>query len=165
MSHLLLPHEDPTDLPEGDTHPLAMLTPSGLVLADDYAELVDAAFPGYAEVQGETESAWQRYLYALGLAHQLNGALLSDLGEGAAALTEDEANQALRGDASLEPFTGHWPHAHPLVLVRSDYHPHTRVPVPTGHVRMLDPTTETSLIGSLVEAGIVEVFARNDTGD
>lgn len=169
-----------TILHDGDTQDgageqrfaFALLLGDRTILADTRTELLAELIPGYGDLQAHgdmapEEMAWARYCAAVSLADQLAEVLVGEAVRTGAvdphSLSEDDINTVMPPDRMLSaPFEGTWGGALPLVLVRSDYVPHTQVPVPTGNVRFVDPTTEATLLDSLVEAGLAELMVLAD---
>ncbi|MPV51036.1 hypothetical protein GCG21_13675 [Pseudactinotalea sp. HY160] len=139
------------------------------ILADTRTDLIEALNPGYADLlagpNGQREAAWSRYTFLLGAADALASTVLAAMVNAGdveiTALSEDELNFIIPPDRiQARPFIGNWTSRVPLVALRSDYAPFTDVPEPTGNVKFLDPSNETTFIDSLVEAGIAHFMVN-----
>src|SRR5699024_4336566 len=150
------------------TREFALLLGDRTILADTRAELVEALIPEYEQAAhtGAEEAVWLRYEFLAHLAGQLAEALAAtatqqdrfDVGK----LSEDEVNQLLQpGAPGQVPFTGHWASQEvPMLVLSVDYAPFTHLDRPTGNVRFLDSSTETTTIDTLVEAGLGELMVN-----
>lgn len=165
MGTIVIDHDQTgTSQVQDPEHEFAMLTGRSTILADTRTELVAELIGGYADLNTTAETAWARHSTAVALADRLAEILLSTAIENGLdphSVSEDQVNVIVPPErTSTPPFTGHWDGPVPLVLIRSDYTPHTRLQVPTGDVRFIDPTNETTFLDSLVEADLIEVHIR-----
>jgi hypothetical protein len=155
-------------------------TDISLTFADTATELVGVLIPGYDAIPHSSgaegavrgtpsdadhdEALWLRYSQAVATAeliqqHILAAAVINGDFDQAAA-SEDTLTTMLGGKTVV--FTGeHWRWNVLLVLI--DYAPFTDVPRPTGRVAYLDPSTETTYLTSLHEAGLVRFLPRQVT--
>ncbi len=153
-----------------------------LTFADTATELVGVLIPGYDAIPHSSgsncaapgtpsdadhdEALWLRYSQAVSTAaliqqHILAAAVANGDFDSAAA-PEDALTTMLGGKTNA--FTGeHWRWNVLLVLIVTDYAPFTDVPRPTGRVAYLDPSTETTYLTSLHEAGLVRFLPRQVT--
>lgn len=152
-------------------HEFALLMPDRTVLADTRTELLDAVIDGYHQARtgqdGEREAAWLRYTTMLALADVAAASIFAAMvNDGTVALedfSEDDLNTILPPNRiATRPFTGQWQGKVPLILIRSDYEPHSHLEVPTGNVHFLDPTDESTFLESLTDAGLAELHVRED---
>lgn len=58
-------------------------------------------------------------------------------------------------------WAGTWRRKMPLYLIRSDYEPFTCVSQPKGNIVWLDPSTETTTLVTLHEAGVLEKLSQS----
>lgn len=139
------------------------------ILADTRTDLIEALNPGYRDLlagpNGQREAAWSRYTFLLGMADALASTVLASMVNAGqvdlAELTEDQLNFLMPPDRiRARPFTGEWTLQVPLVALRSDYAPFTDVTAPTGNVRFLDPSNETTFIDSLVDCGAARLLVN-----
>lgn len=150
--------------------PYAMATEAGTLFADTVTELVAELIPGYGEIpetaDGATAALHARYEAAVSHANLIQG-LLAAVGNAEGdfdAATESESTlTALFADREqfVADFTA-WEHKVPVVLIATDYAPYTDVPRPSGNITWLDPATETSLLQSLRELGVILYFVASD---
>jgi len=153
-----------------------------LTFADTATELVGVLIPGYdaiphrsgAEGAGlrtpsdadHDEALWLRYGQAVATAELIQQHILAAAvtnGDFDPAAAPEDALTALLGDKT-DVFTGEqWRWNVLLVLIATDYAPFTGVPRPTGRVAYLDPSTETTYLTSLHEAGLVRFLPRQVT--
>jgi hypothetical protein len=162
-------------MPPGDWD-FVLLHGDSTTASNTRTELVDALIPGYAlladDDDGHTEALAQRYDHAIAVAGLLRTAAVTSATESGdldpRAISEDVLN-ALFEEPNV-PFPGiaspdgsidlDWAHIVPLVLIATDYEPATALPRPTGRIVWIDPYTETTLLESLHEAGMVALFQR-----
>jgi len=157
-------------------------TDISLTFADTATELVGALIPGYDAIPHSTgsncagrgtpsdadhdEALWLRYSQAVATAalvqqHILAAAVTN--GDFDSAAVPEDALTALLGDKT-DVFTGEqWRWNVLLVLISTDYAPFTQRPKPAGRVAYLDPSTETTYLTSLHEAGLVRFLPRQVT--
>lgn len=170
MTAIVVTHDEHGNTQVADPgRTFALLLGDRTILADTRTELVSALIDGYetllAGPRPVEETAWARCTFTLGVADLLAESLLSEaVSTGQLEVTdlsEDQINYLMPPERiSARPFTGHWGAPVPLIALRSDYAPFTHLPAPTGNVRFLDPSNETTLIDSLVEAGIGQLMVN-----
>lgn len=177
MGSIVVTHDENGTGQVTDPHyEFALVLGDRTVLADTRTELIDQLFPELqysgllAGPHGAEEAAWARYTTAANLADQASAAILAGMANDglidvATDLSEDELNTLMPANRiGVAPFEGEWQRTDiPLILIRSDYQPHSPRELPTGNVRFLDPTNETTFIDSLVELGIAELHVREAT--
>lgn len=151
-----------------------------VIAADTIGDICGALMDGYAQIpagdDGDREALLARWAYAAGLAQQLQETLaglahnrgrwqLGDPASDTATLLEDTSDTAVEefliGDRH-QPVdnVAAWQHPVPLVLITTDYAPHTRRTRPDGNIIWLDPYTETSLLHSLTTAGLGRLYGH-----
>lgn len=154
----------------------ALLMGDRTILADTRTELVaaiidtDGSGDEYLRLaEGENaaeDTSWSRYVEMTRLAPYLAElVLVSAMESGTVSAHEmdaDALNTIIAPDRLHgEPFVGEWNDDRvPLILIRADYEPFTDRPLPSGNVKFLDPSTETTFIDSLVEAGVCELLVK-----
>ncbi len=153
-----------------------------LTFADTATELVGVLIPGYdaiphrsgAEGAGRgtpsdadhDEALWLRYSQAVATAALIQQHILAAAvtnGDFDPAAAPEDALTALLGDKTDVFTVEQWRWNVLLVLIVTDYAPFTDVPRPTGRVAYLDPSTETTYLTSLHEAGLVRFLPRQVT--
>lgn len=178
------------DLPAGEW-PFALLHGEGYTtLSRTRTGLLAAIIGGYAELTAQVDAGAAaqtaeddplldaRYDFAVDAATLLQAGYLRQAEEtrtyDLAAETDEDVFLAYAQQKD-QPFDGvrpagsdvpspEWTAEVPLVLIRTDYHPYTGRPVPSGRVVFLDPATETTLLNTLHAAGAVGLMTR-DGGD
>ncbi|MGC0252686.1 hypothetical protein [Pseudactinotalea sp. Z1748] len=152
-------------------HEFALLMPDRTILADSRTELLDAIIDGYHEArtgqEGDREAAWLRYTTLISLADVASAGIFAAMvNDGSVALEDFDENNLNTilppSRIATRPFTGHWDNKIPLILIRSDYEPHSHLELPTGNVYFLDPTNEATFLDSMVSAGMAELHVRED---
>jgi hypothetical protein len=145
-------------LPNGRLFAHTLVLDDQTVFAEDVSELVAAVIPGYLDID---DRAAARELFCREIAVVIQAEELARAEEDGFELDtlDDDEKYAV----SVERFEDEddvdyavWGHAVRLVLVSSDYAPYTRALPPEGRVLFLDPTSDESVIGSLVLAGIAD---------
>lgn len=155
---------------DGLAWPYAMATDNGTLFADTVTELVAELIPGYAGLpetaDGAIDALHARYEAAVSHANLIQGllaAVANAEGEFDAAAESESTLTALFADREqfVADFTV-WDHQVPVVLIATDYAPYTDVPRPSGNITWLDPATETSLLQSLRDLGVILYFVASD---
>lgn len=159
-------------LANGAQYPFSMLDvkTGDVVFAESRTELVAHIIDDY-ETSFDTEAAqdralWQRYQIAVRVAGGLQAFLAAAAQEEGTfvpeLITENDLN-ALLGDKSEKPDDiKSWDHTVPLVLISTDYAPHTQIAAPSGNVLWINPYNETTFLESLETAGLINVFVTED---
>lgn len=164
--------------------PFAMLHGEGLTtLSGTRTGLLTQIIDGYADVAATAVQTPDddplldaRYDFAVETAAMLQAGFLAQAEKSGAydlaAETDEDVYLAYARDPD-EPFAGFrpgggddvsfaWDREVPLVLIRTDYAPFTEAPTPSGRVVFIDPATETTLLDTLNEAGLITLLHRED---
>lgn len=129
------------------------------VFADTRAELVAYLITGRPIDDAEL-SATQLLRFADATAAHLQEELIDQLLDPVDELHLSEQLAAVLDGQDIPLQHSLWPDDAqvPLVRLSTSFAPHTAIPVPEGgHVIMLDPTNEKTLLESMEEAGLIEV--------
>lgn len=153
---------------EGTLMPRFALTAGeDAITTDSLTELVGALIEHYPSSGDETQLLEDRWRCAVLYADAAQARLLAEaLGRGEldlAGLSEDQVNLLMTSRAErLAAPDGRWEMPVPLVLIATDFHPYTTVPVPAGNVLLVDPGNERSLIGSLCDLGVCTLYVHGE---
>jgi len=153
-------------------------TDISLTFADTATELVGVLIPGYDTIPAKTggvtpasdadhdKALWMRYGQAVSTAALIQQHIL------AAAVTNGDFDPSAAPEDALTALLGaktnvfedeQWRWNVLLVLIATDYAPFTQRPKPSGRVAYLDPSTETTYLTSLHEAGLVRFLPQQST--
>lgn len=71
-------------------------------------------------------------------------------------MTEDDLQVILASRSLALKVDGAWDHPVKLVGVATDYAPYTGLAAPKGNIVLIDPYTDTTLLRTLHEAGVIQ---------
>ncbi|MDO4243554.1 MAG: hypothetical protein Q4C85_07325 [Actinomyces sp.] len=143
-------------VPPGPVYLAVRDTVGDLMVLDSPAEVIAHLEPDYPRQAAAGQVA--AYLARHKLARRLVAAA-TDRAWAAAdiALLTDQERYALsaRGARAVTEIR-QWEHGAPLYVVATHHSPYTRAPLPDGNVLAIDPATETMLVASIADAGLID---------
>jgi hypothetical protein len=151
---------------DGTRWPFILVLGDMAIVADHNADLINALDANYMKApQKDAHSALlARGALALSLAAIRQAQLLDQhfaaYGEG--TVTEDELDVILAPRSEPLTMGGAWGHPVQLIGIATDFAPYTALPAPIGNIVLIDPYTDTTLLRSLDDAGVLVYRVHQD---